>query len=221
VIAAVVLWGFVRQIHRSLTVVEIYTALFLGVCLLWPEIWSGLRFVVPIIPLLLYYFLSGLRAVMRLLDVHLFRRAGQLAVAVVLVLVLFSSARGIAGAVERPQRYPAQWENYFAVGRWCRQNTAPESIFVARKPSLFYLQARRKVLNYPYTSDIDRMMSFLIDQDVDYVILDGFTWTGTTRRYLAPAIGAHRDRFQPVYRLENPDTWVLKFLPPVAPREGP
>jgi len=220
VITAIVLTGFVHQVRSSLTLLEIYTALFLGVCLLWPQMWSGLRFVIPIIPLLLYYFLSGLRVLMRLLETRLFRRAGRLAAAMVLILVLFSSARGIAGAAERFRRYPAQWENYFTAARWSRQNTGPGSIFVARKPSLFYLHARRQVLNYPYTSDTDRMMSFLAEEEVDYVLLDGFNWTGTTRRYLMPAIGAHRDRFQPVYRLENPDTWVLQLLPP-APEEGP
>ena len=221
VITAVVLTGFVVQARRSLTLLEIYTALFLGVCLLWPEIWSGLRFIVPIIPLLLYYFLAGLRALARLLDIRLFRRTGQLAAAAVLLVVLFSSARGVAVAAERFRSYPAQWENYFTAARWCRQNTDQESIFVARKPSLFYLHARRQVLNYPYTSDTDRMMSFLAEKDVDYVILDGFNWTGTTQRYLMPAVGAHRDRFQTVHRLENPDTWVLRLLPPAPEGEGP
>jgi hypothetical protein len=221
VITAIVLTGFIVQVRRSLTLLEIYTALFLGVCLLWPEMWSGVRFIVPIIPLLLYYFLAGLRALARLLEVRLVRRTGQLSAAVVLMLVLFSSARGVAGAAERFRSYPAQWENYFAVARWCRQNTDQQSIFVARKPSLFYLHARRQVLNYPYTSDTERMMSFLSEENVDYVIMDGFNWTGTTQRYLMPAVGAHRERFQPVHRLENPDTWVLRLLRPAPVGEGP
>jgi hypothetical protein len=219
-VTAVILTGFIRQARSSLSLLEIYTALFLGVCLLWPEVWSGLRFVIPIIPLLLYYFLCGLRSVTGPLEVHLFRGAGRLALAAVLMLVLFSSARGIAKAEARFPRYPAQWENYFIAARWCRGNTDPESIFVARKPSLFYLHAQRQVLNYPYTSDTDRMMSFLNEEEIDYVLLDGFSWTNTTRRYLMPAIGEHRDRFQPVYRLENPNTWVLKLLPPSPSGEG-
>jgi hypothetical protein len=198
---------------------EIYAALFLGVFILWPEMWSGMRFLIPMIPLLIYYFLSGLRAFMRILGARLSLRAGQLLVAVVVVVLLFSSASGIARASGRLYRYPAQWENYFAAATWCRQNTDAGSIFVARKPSLFYLQARRKVLNYPYTSEAARMMSFLAENGVDYVLVDGFTWTGTTRRYLIPAIEAHRERFQPVYRLENPDTWMLKVVQTPAPEE--
>jgi hypothetical protein len=214
-----VLAGFIVQARNSLSLLEIYTALFLGVCILWPEMWSGMRFLVPIIPLVIYYFLAGMRVFMRVLDAKLFPRAGQLVLTAVLMAVLLSSTWGIARAANRFHRYPAQWENYFTAARWCRQNTDAGSIFVARKPSLFYLQARRKVLNYPYTSDTDEMMSFLVDHGVDYVVVDGFTWTGTTRRYLMPMIGAYRDRFQPLYRLEHPDTWVLKILPPAIREE--
>ena len=220
-VTAVILTGFIHLVRKSRTLMEIYTALFLGVCLLWPEVWSGLRFVIPIIPLLLYYFLSGLQVVMRLLETRLFHRAGQLAGAVVLMIVLFSSARGIAKAEARFPCYPSQWENYFTTARWCKLNTDPHSIFVARKPSLFYLHAQRQVLNYPYTSDTDGIMSFLDEENIDYVLLDGFSWTNTTRRYLIPAIEANRDRFQPIYRLKNPNTWVLKLLPPIRSQEEP
>jgi len=220
-VTTTILTGFIIQARRSLTLLEIYAAFFLGVCILWPEMWSGMRFIVPVIPLAIYYFLSGLRAYVRVIGVRLFRRAGQIVAAAVLMAVLFSSASGIAQEAGRFHRYPAQWENYFAAARWCRHNTGPGSIFLARKPSLFYLQARQKVLNYPYTADRAEMMTFLTDHDVDYVVVDGFTWTGTTQRYLIPAIEAHRDRFQPVHRLENPDTWVFKILPSAAPGERP
>jgi hypothetical protein len=109
-------------------------------------------------------------------------------------------------------RYVPQWENYFQAAEWCGQHTPPESICLARKPSLFYLRARRKVLNYPYTADTSEMMAFMIENEVDYVIVDGFTWTGTTERYLKPALLEHRDRFQVLHRLERTNTLVLRFL---------
>jgi hypothetical protein len=124
--------------------------------------------------------------------------------------MVVSSIAGLTKQAERTFVYPDEWENYFQAARWCRENTPQESICVARKPSLFYLQARRKVLNYPYTANTEEMMAFLAENRVDYVLVDGFAWTGTTRRYLLPAIRGHPQNFQPVHQLKNPDTWVLK-----------
>jgi hypothetical protein len=124
----------------------------------------------------------------------------------------YSVFSGVAKGAIRMDRYVPQWENYFQAAEWCGQHTPPESICLARKPSLFYLRARRKVLNYPYTADTSEMMAFMIENEVDYVIVDGFTWTGTTERYLKPALLEHRDRFQVLHRLERTNTLVLRFL---------
>jgi hypothetical protein len=164
--------------------------------------------------------LSGLWSLAGILNTRVSPLAGKFFLAAVLILMVFSSASAITKAAGRFHRYPNEWENYFQAARWCRSHTPEESICVARKPSLFYLQARRKVLNYPYTSDTAEMMSFFADHQVDYVIADGFTWTGTTRRYLLPAIGEHRDRFLPAHHLKNPDTWVLEIVEGSSPEEG-
>jgi hypothetical protein len=178
--------------------------------------WSGMRFVVPIIPLFIYYFLLGLSILAGKLTRWLSPLAGKLLWAVVAILLFYSVFSGLTKGAGRIDRYPSQWENYFLAAEWCRQNTPQESICVARKPSLFYLRGRRKVLNYPYTSDTAEMMAFLSENGVDYVIVDGFTWTGTTARYLMPAITEYRDRFELAHHLEKPHTWVLKtsHLPP-------
>jgi hypothetical protein len=79
---------------------------------------------------------------------------------------------------------------------------------VARKPSLFYLQAQRQVLIYPYTADTGEMIAFMVRNQVDYVIVGSLS--RTTDRYLLPAVQKYIDKFHLVYGLDNPRTWVLK-----------
>jgi len=208
----ITLLGFVIRIRRSIGFLEIYTFLFLGVCLVWPQMWSGMRFVVPIIPLLIYYFLLGLSVLAGGLSRGISPLAGKILWAVILIILSYSIFSGLAQASARFHRYPAQWENYFRAAEWCGQNTPPESICLARKPSLFYLRARRQVLNYPYTADTSEMMTFLSEKKIDYVVVDGFTWTGTTARYLIPAVQEHQDRFEALHHLDQPHTWVLRVL---------
>jgi len=45
-------------------------------------------------------------------------------------------------------------------------------------------------------------------------VLDNFSWTNTSPRYLFPAIMSHPELFKVVYSLRNPDTYVLEFRTP-------
>jgi hypothetical protein len=208
----VILLGFILRLRRSIDFVEMYLFFFLGVCVLWPQMWSGMRFLVPVVPFLTYYFLVGWWGLAQKLGSKLHPLGGKCLIWLIVVLMILSSLRGLAWASGRVKRYPPQWENYFLIAQWCREHTPQESIFVARKPWLFYLRARRLVMNYPYTTDTEEMLSFMAKNQIDYVILDGFSWTGTTARYLWPAVAENRDKFQAIYGLDNPQTWVLKTV---------
>jgi hypothetical protein len=216
----VTLLGFILKVRRAIGFLELYIFLFLGVCLLWPQMWSGMRFLIPVVPFLSYYFLVGLWSLAKKLGSKLHPLWGKSLIWLLVTLMIISSFSGLVGASRGVKGYPPQWHNYFLVAEWCREHTPQESIFVARKPWLFYLSARRLVMNYPYTTDTEEMLSFMVRNQVDYVILDGFSWTGTTARYLWPAVAAHRDNFQAVYGLDNPKTWVLKTVGFPHQKEG-
>lgn len=217
--------GFFLRARRSLGFVELYTICFFGICIIWPQIWSGMRFLIPIVPFLIYYFLIGLRGLAGALGSRWEPLVGKLLIVFVLVIVVASCLTGLARAGQarasgHVRRYPPEWQNYFLAAEWCRDHTPEKSIFLARKPSLFYLRARRPVMNYPYTADTEEMMAFMAQNRVDYVILDGFSWTGTTMRYLVPALQKHREKFQAVHVVENPRTWVLKTVGLFPGEEG-
>ena len=58
----IVLWWIARGFWRK-SLPEVYLAAYLGVILLWPQVWSDVRFLVPVIPLLFWAVVdAGLRA---------------------------------------------------------------------------------------------------------------------------------------------------------------
>ncbi|MFC1683064.1 hypothetical protein ACFL0G_02485, partial [Candidatus Zixiibacteriota bacterium] len=135
---------------------------------------------------------------------------GKSVIVVIVILLVISGISGLNTASRRLHIYPPAWRNYFEAAQWCRDNTDQEDIFVARKPSLFYLRARRQVLKYPYTADHEEMMAFMAENGVDYVIVGHLS--GTTGRYLVPAVQANSDKFQVVHMVEDPNTLVLKTV---------
>ena len=111
-------------------------------------------------------------------------------------------------AGDRYAGYPANWRHLFEAGDWIRENTPDTSVVTVRKPRLFYLHTGRKVDGYPYTTDTDQVLARITS--TDYVVIDAVS--GTTYRYLVPAVQKHPGRFKLVFRKENPFTGVLEVV---------
>jgi hypothetical protein len=65
---------------------------------------------------------------------------------------------------------------------------------------------------YPYSRDREKVIAEIKKQHATYILCDGFYWTGTTQRYLYPALAAHPEMYRIVYALRNPDTFVLQII---------
>ena len=203
-------YGVVR-LRRHRAPIGGYLAGAIGLLLLWPESWFGIRFLVPIIPLLLFALLVGVYSLL-CRGWHLTGLPGR-PPALLLLAFLFAlipDARH-AHALAEYGTYPKSWQNYLEVARWVRENADAEAVVCCRKPAMFYLVADRFVTTYRNTPDHGELLADLRAKGVDYVVVDNLDYT-TTRRYLIPAIERHADRFRRVYALRDPDTWLLEML---------
>ena len=71
---------------------------------------------------------------------------------------------------------------------------------------MFYLFSGRKVYIYPFSSNADSVLSLI--SATDYVVLDAVS--GTTGRYLIPAIQKAPQRFKLVF--DRPYSKVLEVI---------
>ena len=190
----------------------IYTVLFLGTVVLW--YWSGDRFLVPILPLLLYFTVragSDLLNFATRLGLH--TPIPLVAATALLLTVLSNNAIGMQKLAERARGdYYPNWGNYYRAGIWLRENTPEPSIVACRKGYWMYVVSGRPCVLYAF-DDPERVIAGLEQNGVDFVIVDqlGFRHTGD---YLVPAIQQYKKRFEVVWHAANPDTWVLKFVAP-------
>jgi hypothetical protein len=60
VLSVLVILGFILVVRQKITMAELAVFFSLGITLLWP--WETLRYVLPLIPFIVFYFLSGVRA---------------------------------------------------------------------------------------------------------------------------------------------------------------
>lgn len=203
--------GLVAAIRRGDLVVGASVLAFLGLLHIWPEVWSSTRFLVPILPLFIAYAVIGAGEIAaRLAGPGAGTRTAMVAAGVLFAVNAAATVRDVS---ER-QGYTPDWVNFFAAADWIRDNTPPDAIVSSRSAYVLYWKIHRRTVGYAFTTEGERVFRELVDSGARYVLVDAFYWTGTTGRYLVPALEAHRDRWKVVWASPSePRTYVLEILP--------
>jgi hypothetical protein len=222
-LAIPILIGAFRRI-RELRVTEVFFVLYMGLILLWPEAWSDQRLLLPVLPVAIVLMMEGLAWIGDRLNEL---RKGEkttlpafVAGVAVVGVALFGNVRIMGGALacarqywdgNRYACYPAASVDFIRAASWARGGTPADAVVVNRKPQIFYWYGRRRGDNYPYTTDADSVMNFINAQGATYVVLDRLS--GTTARYLVPAIQKYRNRFGLAHQEGDPErsTYVLTY----------
>jgi hypothetical protein len=227
------LMGFgIYRLQEYRTLFIGYTLGSFGILLLWPDVWFGVRFALPLLPFLLFFFANGLYSAIKFgldkanLGDNIFAKAVlPLLLMVVFIPKWFNMGTRInqENQQEEPtpsistlkmkaeSEYEPSYKNYFAAAEWIKANTPKDAVICCRKPSLLYLSADRYVTQFKNTTDVSDFVKDLAEnRKATYVVLDqlGYADVG---RYLLPAIQQNPRQFQIVQQFKEPDTYVLKF----------
>lgn len=164
----------------------LYTVVYMGPVLLQP--WVGARNLIPIMPILFYYFFVGLGAMVasgRFLFRGATARWVRMATGMAAVVMLISFARSdrlkiYTGLAYHLEGYadPAQ-QSLAEACRWIETGTVQQARFFATLPNWLYLYTERGTVPIPggidqYDSLLntsDEFTNYLFTQGVDYVVL--------------------------------------------------
>ena len=211
IIAAAVYTSYLCVRHREHLLLWIYAAFFLGLMFLWP--WQGDRFLLPVIPVLLFFFV---RVAGDLLG-RLRQLAGAPTAAVVGVAALGLVLAGHASGLQRQARdargpyEPLGWQRYYEAGLWIRNNLPADTVISCRKGFWMHVVSGRPAVGYPF-KEPDVVLADMESKGVDVVVVDQLGFASTPRN-LVPAIQKHIDRFPVIWHQKTPDTYVLRLLP--------
>lgn len=218
VVSLAALVGWAQAARECLGAPEIYTILYAGLIALWPSVWTDQRFLLPLFPVLLLLALAAVWRVPLPSFSRWLRWAGPALIAIlgfawVVEVTPGRLACAASHRVGRPCDPPAS-SSLYAAAQWARDNTPPEAVIANRKPRLFFRYSRRRGDVYPFSADPATVMEGLEAMGASYVVVDQVS--GTTGRYLIPAIRAFSSRFEVVYESGEPVTVILRLLPATA-----
>jgi hypothetical protein len=224
VIVALALYGWALRL-RTPGVAELLMPFYIGLLLLWPAVWSGERFILPVFPLLLYY--AGDAIARQATRMHAQRYLVPAGGALVVLLLLLDApvlkaavAQGRActsqysSADPYPCLYPTERE-YFDASTWLGEVVPHDAVVISRKPRLFHvISGGLRGAIYPLSTDPQQLFQLADSIHARYVILDRLTRMADA--YLVPALLQRPQAFCFMRQFGSSGTTVLGFLPGAA-----
>lgn len=178
--------------------VELFTVLYAGMILAWPEQWASGRFLLPILPVLLAYAAEG-ATVLRGPYHQVVRVGGALALLGLAVKPAIA-ARAMAVDCRAEVRAlgsvgcrPAAHQAFLELAQWSRDRLPEDAVVISRKPRQWYWFSGYPGRVHPYSPEAERLLDAAREARARYVVLDQLG--GTSRAYLMPAITEARHRF--------------------------
>lgn len=223
-LVALAVAGWVRAVRRGPGPAELFLPLYAGLILLWPPVWSGDRFALPLAPLLLVFAADGLRS--------LADRAGSgtrtaaLAAAVLLVaapalrdwLETRDEQAACRGALEAGGPWACGGNalvDFVAAARWAGETLPEGSAALTRKPRIWYVMSGVPTRTYPFTETPGALRADAGEAGAGYVVLDFLGNQGA--RFVGAALAAEPRSFCQVGVFGGgggiPATHILGILP--------
>ncbi|TVR67137.1 MAG: hypothetical protein EA422_00710 [Gemmatimonadales bacterium] len=239
---ALAMWGWASRLRRAPGVPEFFAPLYAGMILLWPEVWSGERFLLPLLPLVLVYAGTVLGGVVREFgrvggwDADRVARVRPVILAVAVTVLaapatgetlrsmeLASSCRvAVARTGDAFVCHGGGFVEFRDAAAWMSVNLPADAVALSRKPRILYALGGPPGRTFPFTRDPDLFLAEADAVGARYLLFD---WVdGVAFRFLPEVLSARPGAFCFVAGWgadpPEPGTDLLGILPPELRVEG-
>jgi len=186
-----------RQIRMRVSASEVYLAVYMAICLSWTT--HGDRFLLPIMPVLIYLLIKG------------FGRHGKELILMLVVANLFGCTIRIIHAWENSR--PSEEAGFLEAAAWLQKNADPSQRVMSRFPTWIAAVNGQRGLRWESSPDPDLHRQALLQNRIRWIILDhNRLFRDTAAQLMTPLIQKYPSEF--VLRFESsqkPSTRVYEF----------
>lgn len=193
-LTAIGLWSFKKWRSLLISFFGVNVAIFM----LWPDVWFGIRFILPMVPLILIGFFGGFKFLFQLISKHEFITSGKVYTIIALLFIAINFPALKMLNQKATGKHTPNWYNYLYVAEWAKDNLSETDIVVTRKPEIFSFISRNKSKTFVYTEYLDTIKADFEKHKITHVCFEqlGFMQTG---KYLIPLLMKEPDRFELLY----------------------
>ncbi len=199
--------GFIKDLRDRVSLEGVYLLIYLGVHSLWP--YHHARFLIPILPFILAYSISGLETLLGAWP-HVRDRARY-------GMVMFLGIVGLSGCItliyhNRTDFYFPEMKSYREACLWIKSNTPPDAVVVCRKPRMAALWSDRKAWWYTGGREAEEFVENVRRIKGSHVIVNNFRISGVNlAESFEGVLKGYPGVFQPVYHTELPRVLVYEI----------
>jgi len=221
--------GAVLIARRDEWFLSLYFGLTLAIVVLTPWQSQFWRYLSPIAPLIIIFFIVALRTGRDAVG-HRFTK--PVAVPNVLIAVLLSAMLLVQAGIAfvflrnllpvsyydsherehtfRALTYEPHWHALDRAFEWIRRNGKTNAIVATSVPQLAYLRSEHKAVLPPFEVNPDRAIELLDQVPVSYLVVDDLKRPPISDRYAAPVVKHRRDNWKLVYTSPGETTQVYE-----------
>ncbi|MGH7477848.1 MAG: hypothetical protein ACRELD_16405, partial [Longimicrobiales bacterium] len=230
VVVVLALIGWAIRLRRP-GIAELFLPLYIGLLMVWPAVWSGERFLVPALPVVLAFAGAALLELTRRVAPRRTALVGAAAAALVLILALPQLRSAIRAGFNCTTRHvageyhpclPPAYRGFFELAEWSAGVLPPDAAVISRKPTLFYWLSGRRSTIYPTSTRTQDFFEHARETGSRYLVFDRLD--GLSLRYVLPVLAAHADAFCLVHATPQQDAALFELAADAAesePREPP
>lgn len=220
--------GWARSVRHGPGPAELFVPLYGGVILLWPSVWSGDRFALPLYPFLLVYAALALGALGGRGGAAVRRWTLTGAVVVLAVPAALgwwkripesAACRSLVASQGPFACYALPVQEWAEAARWSGSFLPEDAVVFSRKPRLLYvLSGGIRSLTYPFSDDPETFFTQAEASGIQYVLVDRLD--NLAPFYLVPVITQAPERFCAVAGWGQPGSVRTELLGILPPGEG-
>lgn len=227
-VTAAAVAGWVLRARKGVGPTELFFPMYGGLILLWPEVWAGDRFALPLYPVMLLYAAEALRASSNRLPSTARTTVGAVAFAVVFLPAgrhAFVESRVTAECAAYARSagpyacYGPGVAGFVAAAVWSGEALPDDAAVLSRKPRHFYLLSGRPSRAFPFTDDAEDHLELADRLGARYVLLD--QWDGLAGRYVGGAVRNRPHGFCYLRAFGDPRAGGAQLLGVRGPEEQP
>ncbi len=165
------------------------------VYMLWPEVWYGIRFILPMVPLILLFSVFGVIFILEKIfpKRENLRQSPYLALSFGLLFI--PQMKGITKLHEKVEAEHARnWANYLVLAEWSKENLK-DAVISTRKPGIFNVVGGHSTTSFRSTSDRKEFLQYLDENKITHVVVENLGFS-QTYRYLLPVVQQDREQFR-------------------------
>ncbi len=181
-----------------------------AILMIWPPVWTGVRFMLPIVPILIFFFFYGIFNII-ILIINIINKDSKNIIKVIsysfliFIFIFYPKLDKLNKAAEQPLN--PLFRNYFALAKWTKNNLPKDAVITCRKPLLFHLYSDHYVSRIVKNINPDEALQKMKEDGVTHIVLYG---DGLSQKFFIPIYNKYPKKFPVLQKTSNPDIYLLK-----------